>query len=415
MRAHLTRLPLYLLLALAPNLPACKGCLFGDSIDNATAQATAVLQDGIDKITANLSSWQTVLQDMQSKLTKDTQSTLRNEVTNLLQGSIAVANSSLQCDVDFIGHRVIQSLRRLLDKAAGKTPTDLLEPAVCSDVPTAVDYAAWQQSRVPKVDIYGYDFDAGDLSLWLLTGSARTDVSSRLTKSSSYSLTVNLGGTPLLFNGQQQKLQAIWKQNFSNPVSEIPVVLPVTPVCETRKVTIPTVPPISFAPPKVGGGDNDFDGNGPAITTSISLALSGRTALNATIFMHAKETQSDWTEVQGSIVRTIFKTDPGWAIDHIITPTSASDSFVASGHALITRNPGPPCESELIQGDTDGDDVGRTSTTVRFTTIDVWEVQTDHCLSPTTARALIRDGNISPESRTRLESAIRAAPAGFLR
>jgi hypothetical protein len=417
MRPGIVKLLTGLVLALAPALPGCKGCLSGvtDPISNVGTQATAVLQDGIDKITTNLSSWQTVLQEMQAKLTADTQSTLRNEVTNLLQGSIAVANSSLQCDVDFIGHRVIQALRRLLDKATGKTPTDVLQPAVCSDVPTAVDYTAWQQSRVLKADIYGYDFDAGALSLSLLTGSARSDVSSRLTKSSSYSLTVNLGGAPQLFNGQQQKLQVIWKNDFANPLSEIPVVLPVTPLCQTRKVTVPAVPPLSFTPPKAGTGDNDFNGNGPAVTTQVSLSLSGRTALTVTIFMRARETQSDWTEVRGSTTRNIFNAEPGWAIDHVITPTSATDTFTASGHALITRNPGPPVESVIIQGDTDGDDVGRTSATVRLTTIDVWEVQTDHCLNPNSARALLRDEKLSPAARQRIESTLRQVPAGFLR
>lgn len=397
----------------------CSKCFGGlnDTAKNATTLATDVLQDGIDKIGTNLSSWQTVLQDMVTKLTGDAQSSLRNEVTTLLQGSIAVANSSLQCDVDFIGHRVIQTLQRMLAKVRGKPAPDTLAPSVCSDVPSGIEYTAWQQSRIPKVDIYGYDFDAGELTVSLLTGTSRADVTSRLSKVSNYNLAINLGGSPGIFDGQQQKLQLVWKGNTSKPISEIPVLLPVTPVCQTRKVTLPAIPPITYNPPKVGGGDNDFDGNGPQIWTQVSLSVVGGSAVNATIFMRARETTSDWTEASGSMPpRTVFNVEPGWRIDRLLTPsTSALDVFTSSGHALQKRNPGPPCEAEEIQGDTDGDDIGRTGTTVHFTTVEVWEVQSDHCLNPNSARELLRKGGLPEPVRARLEDQLKEVPKGFLR
>jgi hypothetical protein len=392
----------------------CSDCGLNKTVTDATTVATDVLQDGIDKITGSLSSWQTVLQDIESKLVGDAQSTIRNEVSTLLQGSIAVANASVQCDVDFVGHRVVQALKRFQASLMHKPAPDVLEPSACTGVPSGVDYTAWQQGRVLKVDVYGYDFDAAGLTLVLVTGVSRTDVSSRLTKTSSYNLTVNLGG-PLLFNGRQQKLQVIWQGNVARPVSEIPVLVAPPPLCATRKVTIPPIPPLTVTPTKVGTGDKEFSGHGPEVWTAVNLSVTGNNVVSANVSMHVKETQSDWTEGRVTLIHPVFTIEPGWKIDHIITPASAADHFTASGTNIIKRGPGPPVEVEEIQGDNSGDDIGRTNMTVKFTAIDVWEVQTGDCLSPSGAQDLLKSPALSEALRGHLESAMRVARPEFLR
>jgi hypothetical protein len=410
---QLSRLSLLVALLAGVTVGGCSDCGLNKTVTDATTVATDVLQDGIDKITGNLSSWQTVLQEMTNKLVGDAQSTVRNEVSTLLQGSIAVANASIQCDVDFVGHRVVQSLRRFQATLMHKPPPDVLEPSACTGVPSGVDYTAWQQGRVLKVDVYGYDFDATGLSLVLVTGTTRTDVSSRLTKTSSYNLTINLGG-PLLFNGRQQKLQVLWQGNAAKPVSEIPVLVAPPPLCATRKVTIPPIPPMTITPTKVGSGDGEFSGNGPEVWTGVNLMVTSGNTISAFISMRVRETKSDWTEGRATLTKSVFTIEPGWRIDHIITPTSAADHFTASGKNIIKRGPGPPVQVEEIQGDNDGSDIGRTNMTVKFTAIDVWEVQTGECLSPSGAHDLLKSGTLSDALRSHIESAMKVVQPQFL-
>jgi hypothetical protein len=380
-----------------------------ETLDETTTKTVGVLQDGIDKITTNLSSWQTVLQDMQRQLTADAQSSIRNEITNLLQGSIAVANSSVQCTVDFVGKRAVQTLQRLLAKLKGQPPPDVLVPTSCSAVPAGIEYTAWQNNRVPKVDIFGYDFDASDLTLALVSGTTRSDITPRLQKISNYQFSVPLGGSPPLLNGTQQSITLVWKGNVDRPVSQVPVLLPVTPVCQARSRTVPQITPISFNPPKAGRGDREFAGNGPDIWTSVTLRIVG-TTLQAVLYMRARETGSDWTECAGTLTRQVYQADPGWRIDRILTPSVATDYYRDDTRTLDKRHPGGPVSRLEIVGDTGGSDVGETGMTAYFSTVRVWEVQTNNCVSPAGVREMIRTGRLSGELQDRFRLLLDRLP-----
>ena len=162
-------------------------------IDTATADATRVLDDGITTISQNSDSWQNTLQGMQSKLTVDTQQTLRNEINDLMKGSIAVANSGVQCDFDFIAHRVLQELKSLRADLLKQPTPDTSEPAACVPVPAAIDFAHWQRNGVPTAQVFGYDLDNSALALWLVDSNGqKSDMTSHLLKSSAYQRTVDL-------------------------------------------------------------------------------------------------------------------------------------------------------------------------------------------------------------------------------
>ena len=67
------------------------GCSIGDKIDKLTDKVSdvagdtvATLDNAIDALDRNSASWQAVLQDTTAKLTSDAQSTVRNEVSDVL-------------------------------------------------------------------------------------------------------------------------------------------------------------------------------------------------------------------------------------------------------------------------------------------------------------------------------------------
>src|SRR4051812_5251174 len=102
-----------------------------NTIDSAADKTVAVIDEAIRAIQGSSASWQTALQDAQQKLTADAQATVRNEIANLLQDSIGVANAGIFCTVDFVAQRIIQGLGRIKNLVLGKPPPNDLSPSIC--------------------------------------------------------------------------------------------------------------------------------------------------------------------------------------------------------------------------------------------------------------------------------------------
>jgi hypothetical protein len=129
------------------------------------------------------------------------------------------------------------------------------------------------------------------------------------------------------------------------------------------------------------GGDREFDGNGPDVDAVVTLrreASNERVVVD--IFLHEKETKSDWTEAQ--LFRTFslrqapsghpynFIWAPGsggvfgWvALGNAATYGNATASYVDNDHA-VDKFPNPQWwVTEMdINGDTNGNDVGNCTT-----------------------------------------------------
>ena len=109
--------PLVWLVILVPMM--ISGCSIGDKIDKATDKVSDVADDtvasldgAIDALDRNSSSWQAILQDTTQQLTADAQSTVRNEISDLLNRSVAATGTELRSNTAFIGARVRQALVR---------------------------------------------------------------------------------------------------------------------------------------------------------------------------------------------------------------------------------------------------------------------------------------------------------------
>lgn len=82
---------------------------------------------------------------------------------------------------------------------------------------------------------------------------------------------------------------------------------------------------IQFVPPTVGpycpkvlmGGDREFGGHGPEIWANVKLSIEGGNKLVATVYLHARETESDWSETEGTWTKTLYKAPDGWNISGI--------------------------------------------------------------------------------------------------
>jgi hypothetical protein len=142
-------------------------------------------------------------------------------------------------------------------------------------------------------------------------------------------------------------------------------------------------------PDAVGGGDNQFDGNGPLMRASYSLAFKGR-KLSATLKLDAIEAESepphrpqdDFTHFRGRQVDSIITVEKGWKIVDMEGASSSKETFFSSRQNVadhVNGGNGPVAEW-VFHGDQDDDDLGYTDVTVKMNPIKLVLRQVDDCV-----------------------------------
>jgi hypothetical protein len=391
---------------------SASSCLGGltNQIEDSTTLAVGVLDDAIGELGANSAAWQRIVQDALAKLPADVQSTIGNEVSNALSRAVAAGSAAIRCNLDFIGHRMRQQLISIRTSILGGT-VPAREPGLCDVVPLAVDLNL-QPERRTTLEIYGYDFDTTAIQVLLADTNRTIDVSSKLDRPTHYHMTLNLGGTGVEFSPQSQRLILRWQDQ---EISTIAVIQPITPVCKSRTVTVP-VGNVTYVPPHTKG-DKEFDGNGPSVSASVTLANRG-SRVEATISMHARESKSDYTTASGSTKRTVYTPDPGEVVEDIVGPPVDSMSYKDSNETidLFDRSASGPVRRYEFVGDTDGDEAGtRTKVTVHFNSLRLVVTENENCVSPTAARVLQVQQALSPITLQRLTPLLQNVDPEILR
>ena len=382
------------------------GCSIGDKIDKATDKVSdiagdtvATLDNAIDALDRNSSSWQAVLQDTTSKLTKDAQSTVRNEVSDLLNRSVAATGDELRCNMDFIGTRVRQALARIRARLMHQA-VPLVEPALCHVVPAAVDMAL-DPGRRNKLEFFGYDFDTTPIKVTLHDTSRTQDVSAELDRLTHYHMTLNLGANGVPLSKASDKLTLEWQ---NRPISSIAVIQPATPVCREKIDTYARDTYLSFTPPHTRG-DKEFAGHGPEVWARANWSSDG-THVKLKLWMKARETRSDWTTAEGERNETYYTAPPGWRIDSIVSGLESSAHYVDTDHNDDRQGGGPngPVKEFKFRGDHDGDDAGSyTGVDVTFNPLVVKLVEVANCAPASAVKSLQVKDLIAPATIKRLQ------------
>ncbi|KYC38728.1 hypothetical protein WA1_36790 [Scytonema hofmannii PCC 7110] len=96
-----------------------------------------------------------------------------------------------------------------------------------------------------------------------------------------------------------------------------------------------------LAPSRVLGGDREFDGHGPAVKSNVRLRIGdGGQSLYADIYLHAKETQSDWSETEGRWTRKVWQAPRGRRITRIVSDKLSETSFISKAAGFQILGPG---------------------------------------------------------------------------
>jgi len=404
-----------LLCAALGSILVTASCGISDSINNAvnkavnqaqnsTTEAVTSLDEAISALQNQSADWQQVLQDLQGKLAKEAQDTLRNEVANLVSRSIAQGGVELRCDTDFIRDRVRQALIGIKASFLNQ-PVPAVIPGICQIVPVAVDRDS-VPADVKQLEIYGYDFDkAQNLSVVLenVNGS-HVDVTNRLDRPTHYAMTLKFGATGVQLDSNSQRFLISSNQQL---LSTVGIIQPATPVCESQVKPI-SPGSITYVPPHIRG-DADFYGHGPNVNASVNLLVTPQN-LSASVYMSATEVGGDGTTAAGSQVYPLYTPDPGWAIKDVVGSKQSAITYTDNTVDVLdtfSRPAGEPVQTFTFVGDTTGDEAGtRTNVKVDFNQLKLVLVQNTGCVSDMDVAKLRKLSLISVASVTRLQAGV---------
>lgn len=395
------KLQITLLLASSLLLTQC-GII--DQIKTLFEDTTTRTINAIDEAIANLSvesaNWREIMEQALEDLPDDVQSTIRNEISDLLNRGVAAFGAEVRCETDFFRNRMIQGLQNIKAKLLGQDPPPL-EPQLCNVIPLAIDMDL-PPNRRNKIEFYGYDFDRTNISVLLENTTGTVNVSNSLDRPTHYHMTLNLGGSGISLTPNSRRLILRWN---NREISSIGIIQQSPDICRSR--TVNRQPnPISYTPPHTRG-DREFDGNGPNIYCRVRL-IRHRTRVDAEIFFRARETESDWTTATGTRTTTIYTADTGWEITNIVGATESTYSYIDNDHALDSFAGSGPVSTYTFMGDGRGDDAGvHTRVQVAFNQLRFELKETGDCISERAISNAAQNNLISSE---RLDAIKKAQP-----
>ncbi|MET0463466.1 MAG: hypothetical protein ABW007_09935 [Chitinophagaceae bacterium] len=335
------------------------------SLTEAASDTETLLQDAINTLQDESQSWQTTLKNLADQLAGETQSTIRNEVTNLITRAQASAGVELKCYTDFFRTRMKQELARLIDMVRGRNDLPSLDPIFCTAVPSSIDMNL-APGRRNKIELFGYDFDryntaGANIKAALISTSGLIDVTEHLTQQSLYLMTLNLGSNGIQLTENSSKIRFA---SGGKLIAELPVIQQTIARCAiTEEYLKPIEDVLDFVPRKVGTGDRDFGGSVKIrMTFRLSVSSDGQ-SVSAEIFMKAKEHETmanDHSQAEKTETFTLYRAPAGYRIRDILSEKNYIYEGIDKDHdAEIFNIAGGYAIKKLkVYGDRWGEDIG---------------------------------------------------------
>jgi hypothetical protein len=200
-------------------------------VTNSVDNAVAVLDKGISKLEGQSVTWQRVLEETRDELIEEGQSTLANEVSNVLSAAIDDVGIEARCYTDFLQDRVREDLIRIRARLTGEEL--ILTPVFCNPNPKDVEYALVREGRLNSVVLSGYNLDVANVKVSLVDQQGKkTDATRYLANPTQYLLTLNLGGNGVPLQASSDKLVFVLG---NNEIRSINVIQPVVPSLKLQR------------------------------------------------------------------------------------------------------------------------------------------------------------------------------------
>jgi hypothetical protein len=269
------------------------------------------------------------LQRVANELPEEISETIRVDAQSLATRAIATMGSEFRCNVDFLGHRAVQSLQRLKAKLLGMD-LPILPPAFCQVDPPSVDLKV-PPEKWSTVILYGYDLDHKDkaneaLKILLLDeqGGSTPLAESRIGRTTHYQITLNLGNMAReLYEKQVNKMVVAWEGTSDG----YPQIVVVPWEAHRPPYAIVSIDSTDYTPPHTAG-NKDFWTRDESPT---ELAVCGQMQIDNgvlynRVYMYAQQIHpEDNTAVEGwDVWRIAYQAPPGYRIVSVTPNTSFS-------------------------------------------------------------------------------------------
>lgn len=337
-------------------------CSFGGVCIDPVIQS---IDNGIADINRNSAMWADILQQVSDDLSDKAAEVVREEAQDLATRSIAQGGTEFKCSVDFLARRAIEGLDHLKQMHLGQKPSPLA-PAFCLVAPAAVDLST-DPGSWDTITLHGYDLDhkdsKGDLIRFALTrpGGELFNIieDSAVGRTTHYQITLSLRDVADSLHDQNiAKVVPRWDGPLGGDISGEVVIKPWRAVKNTR----PHEPDISTWTPLKIKGDKDFDtgGNDPMSVQVQAKIRVGSDFVNGRVYMWARESKGDHTEVKGwSPWERLYDAPSGWEIIKV-TPNKTSKlptfQITDRGKHTYNRPAGEVVTRFIVYGDHKGND-----------------------------------------------------------
>ena len=311
-------------------------------ITNSIDQAVNVIDRGIDNINHDSTRWQSTLREVADQLPKDVQSTIRNEMSQLVERSIAKTGVEFRCDVDFLAQRAKQGLERIKAMLLNQQPGPV-SPSFCHVSPGTLNINAPPQSR-STIELAGYDMDQNDqkghtLKVFLFsdrTGESIPLTEDRIGRTTHYLLTLNVTGSDLetlIRNKQISKLRVSWNDTAAG----LPEVLVIQRVAQRKTVTVP-LGEITHVPSRAGGdADFDTDGGNPLDYSVTGESRVDGNRIMVRVHLRGRERQPDNTTVDSwTDWQVAYNAPLGWKIVSCTPLGGSNRSGSITDHGVLS-------------------------------------------------------------------------------
>lgn len=138
----------------------CIGPIIRPSVD----EVTRAFDNAIASLGSESGQWRATLQQLESNLVQQGQSTLANEVQSVLNRGIAAASLEVRCDVKFLASQLSEALQAIMARFENLPPPALM-PHFCSVDPSAIDLRIPRDRRPATINIYGFNLSQNNVSV----------------------------------------------------------------------------------------------------------------------------------------------------------------------------------------------------------------------------------------------------------
>ena len=320
-------------------------------VKSSVDKAIRELDDAITRLEGQSISWQGVLEETRDRLIDEGQSTIANEVSNVLSQTVSDVGIEARCYTDFLRDRVREDLIRIRATLTGETLT--LRPVFCNPTPSIVDLNLPADRRT-HIEISGYNLDVANIQAQLVDNANQlSDVSNALASPSRYLLTLNLGSNGVPLDASSDKLLFV----LPDGTKSVNIIQPAAPTAVPQ--------PVAYTVTLVTGctGAGGTDANVYIVLTG-TRGSTPETELDIPNYDDRERCSSDSYQVVSddldNLTQVTIRHDnterrPGWFLQEVIVRNSVTDEvwefpcgrWLATGeddgHIFRTIYPGGPC------------------------------------------------------------------------